>query len=233
MFMQVLNWKLICSGKNSENTSGTDKHILDSVTRITRFFECFTVSCFARDTKSNRLICGVPCPAQTQLFLLKYFEEHIFDYHGLGNKKMLFLESRQETCLTVEPIYCTVRYKYMEKKINLLCGNWFKCGNIYDWIFPLGNISQLRRIPFPACILLVTSLTSDKDQQTRCKIKGSQKLVTQCLDKQAKYWIDTQFFNHNSFQNLKLDTNIFPKNVLMVWTDLLNKFLQKMLCKNW
>ena len=102
MFIQVLNvtWKVdLFKNRNSEITSGTDKHILDSVTRITRFFECFTVSCFARDTKSNRLICGVPCPAQTHLFLHKYFEEHIFDYHGLGNKKMLsnnFLESRQE-----------------------------------------------------------------------------------------------------------------------------------------
>ena len=90
----------------------TDKHILDSVTRITRFFECFTVSCFARDRKSNRLIGGVPCPEQTHLFLHKYFEEHIFDYHGMGNKMMLsnnFLESRQEKMFDS-------RYKYMEKK---------------------------------------------------------------------------------------------------------------------
>ena len=46
----------------------------------------------------NLIDLSVACPApqQTHLFLLKYFEEHIFDYHGLGNKKMLFLESRQE-----------------------------------------------------------------------------------------------------------------------------------------
>ena len=56
----MLHGKLICLKKETvKNTSGTDKHILDSVTRITRFFECFTVSCFAGTQKQNLIDLSV------------------------------------------------------------------------------------------------------------------------------------------------------------------------------
>ena len=76
-------------------------------------------------------------------------------------------------------------------------------------------VAQLRRIPFPGCILcdllLLVTLYIDMINKRGAKYKAHKKLVTQCLDKQAKYWIDTQFFNHDSFQNLKLYKHIFKK----------------------